>query len=110
MPPMGGGDTGRDLSTTTVLFTDLVASTETRVALGEGIADLLRRTHDRIVGQAVEAHRGRVVKGLGDGLMAVFTASADALAAAVATQRALARHNRHCYPSQPGGPDRYLGG
>lgn len=88
------GATSGASSTVTVVFTDLVASTETRVGLGEEAAERLRRTHDRLVSRAVETHHGRVVKGLGDGLMAVFPAASDALAAAVAAQQALARHNR----------------
>jgi class 3 adenylate cyclase len=39
--------------------------------LGEERADELRQVHDRLLGERIEAHSGRVVKGLGDGLMAV---------------------------------------
>src|SRR5438093_7968814 len=81
-------------ATATVLFTDLVASTELRGRLGEEAADSLRRTHDRLLTQAVEAHAGRVVKGLGDGIMATFPGAADAVAAAVAIQQAVDRQNR----------------
>ena len=81
-------------ATATVLFTDLVGSTELRARLGEAPAEELRRTHDRLLTQAVEAHAGRVVKGLGDGIMATFAAAADAVAAAVAIQQAIDRHNR----------------
>ena len=88
---VGGGEP----STATVFFTDLVGSTESRVHLGEDAADELRRIHDHLVIEAVERHRGSVVKSLGDGIMATFTAASDALAAAVAGQKALARHNRH---------------
>jgi hypothetical protein len=69
--------------TATVLFTDLVGSTELRGRLGEEAADELRRRHDHLLGLAVEANNGRVVKGLGDGIMATFTgASSDATTAA----------------------------
>jgi class 3 adenylate cyclase len=81
-------------STATVLFTDLVGSTETRSTLGDEAADELRRRHDRLITTAVEANRGRVVKGLGDGVMAVFAGAADAVAAAVAIQQAFDRLNR----------------
>ena len=81
-------------STATVVFTDLVASTELRSRLGEDAAEELRRTHDRLITEAVEANRGRVVKHLGDGVMAIFTGASDALAAAVAIQQALDRRNR----------------
>lgn len=85
---------GAGPSTITVLFTDLVASTEARARLGQEGADRLRQTHDRLLTHAVQANRGRVVKSLGDGIMAVFASASDALTAAVTAQRAVARHNR----------------
>ncbi len=81
-------------ATATVLFTDLVASTELRTRVGDQVADELRRRHDRLVADAVGSHGGRVLKGLGDGVMAVFPVAGDAVASAVAIQRALDRLNR----------------
>jgi class 3 adenylate cyclase len=81
-------------TTATVLFTDLVGSTELRGRLGEEAADELRRKHDQLLAQAVESSNGRVVKGLGDGIMAIFTGASDATAAAVAIQQAVDRLNR----------------
>ena len=81
-------------ATATILFTDLVGSTELRGRLGEEAADELRRKHDQLLVQAVEANHGRVVKGLGDGIMAAFGGAADAVAAAVAIQQAVDRLNR----------------
>ena len=80
--------------TVTVLFTDLVGSTASRARLGEEAADALRRLHDRLLSGAIESRGGSVVKHLGDGVMATFVGAADALAASVAAQQALARHNR----------------
>ncbi len=85
---------GTSRATATVLFTDLVGSTELRTRLGEGAAEDLRRVHDRLLAEAVEANAGRVVKGLGDGIMATFAAASDAVAAAVAIQQSVDRHNR----------------
>jgi class 3 adenylate cyclase/tetratricopeptide (TPR) repeat protein len=81
-------------STAIVLFTDLVASSQFRSRLGDEAAEDLRRRHDRLLADAVEAHRGHVVKTLGDGLMATFAGASDAVAAAVAIQQAIDRHNR----------------
>jgi class 3 adenylate cyclase len=81
-------------ATATVLFTDLVGSTELRSRLGDASTDELRRRHDRLLTEAVEGHGGRVVKGLGDGIMATFPGAADAVAAAVAIQQAIDRLNR----------------
>jgi class 3 adenylate cyclase/tetratricopeptide (TPR) repeat protein len=77
-----------------VLFTDLVGSTELRGRLGEEAADELRRRHDQLLSRAVEAHNGRVVKGLGDGIMATFSGASEAVAAAVAIQQGIDRLNR----------------
>ena len=89
-----GSAAGAGRSTAIVLFTDLVGSTELRSRLGEDAADELRRDHDRLTAGAIEANRGRLVKHLGDGMMATFAGASDALAAAVAIQQALDRHNR----------------
>ena len=89
-----GSAAGAGRSTAIVLFTDLVGSTELRSRLGDDAAEKLRRDHDRLIADAVEANRGRLVKHLGDGMMATFTGASDALAAAVAIQQALDRHNR----------------
>ena len=87
-------DGGLTAGTATILFTDLVGSTELRSRLGDGVADELRRAHDQLLGAAVDEHGGTVVKGLGDGILAAFGASADAVAAATAIQRAIDRANR----------------
>ena len=80
--------------TVILLFTDLVGSTEGRGRLGEEAAEALRHTHDRLLATAIESNGGQVIKHLGDGVMATFAGAADGLSAAVAVQRATARHNR----------------
>src|SRR5688572_9763957 len=84
----------RGSGTWTVLFTDLVGSTELRSSIGDDAADELRSEHDRLLAEAVEAHDGEVIKGLGDGVMAAFAGAADAVACAVAMQQAINLHNR----------------
>ncbi|MFN8039654.1 MAG: AAA family ATPase [Acidimicrobiales bacterium] len=81
-------------ATMTVLFTDLVGSTAMRTRLGDDRADAVRREHDELLGRVIDEHRGVVVKGLGDGLMATFRAPSEALAAAVTINHAVARRNR----------------
>ena len=80
--------------TWTVLFTDVVGSTDQRVRLGDAAVDEMRREHDAIVARALAAHGGELVKGTGDGALCAFGAAADALAAAVAIQQRLERRNR----------------
>ncbi|MGH8919969.1 MAG: adenylate/guanylate cyclase domain-containing protein, partial [Actinomycetes bacterium] len=81
-----------ETTTVTVLFTDLVSSTQLMSRLGESAFDELRQPHLALLGQTIATHGGVEVKSLGDGVMAVFTAASDAVAAAVAMQQAVARH------------------
>lgn len=81
-------------ATMTVLFTDLVDSTAMRSRLGDDQADEVRREHDDLINRIVDENRGSIVKGLGDGVMAVFGAPSAGLAAAVGIQQAVARRNR----------------
>jgi class 3 adenylate cyclase len=56
----------------TVLFTDIVRSTERAAALGDRDWRDLLAEHDRLVRAQIERHRGREVKSLGDGFLATF--------------------------------------
>ena len=80
--------------TATILYTDVVGSTQMRARLGDVEADLVRRRHDEILGAAVTKHGGTVVKGLGDGILAAFGATAEAVNAAHEIQREIDRPNR----------------
>jgi class 3 adenylate cyclase len=75
----------------TILFTDLVDSTELLDRLGDAAAYRLWRGHFAVLRAAVAAHAGTEVKSLGDGLMVAFDEPADALACADAMLRAVAR-------------------
>lgn len=80
--------------TVSILFTDLVDSTAIRSSLGEERADELNEVRFGILTSAVDAHGGRVVKGTGDGMLAVFDSAADAIDAAVAVQQQADRYTR----------------
>ncbi len=77
----------------TVLFTDLVGSTEIASALTPEAADALWLRHLSTLRDAVDSCGGTEVKSTGDGLMVVFHAASAALACAVAMQQAVARDN-----------------
>jgi len=77
------------IGTATVMFTDLVGSTELRTRVGEDAAETMRATHDRVLTSAITGAGGRVVKHLGDGVMATFASAAQAVAAAVAVQQGI---------------------
>lgn len=77
------------IGTVTVMVTDMVGSTELRMAVGEATADRLRQEHDAILTAVVEQTNGSLVKGTGDGIIATFPGAADAVSAAVAMQQAV---------------------
>ena len=72
-----------DRALATVLFTDIVGSTERAAELGDQRWRALLEDHDSAGRTVVEEHDGRVVKSLGDGLLAVFDTPTRALEAAL---------------------------
>ena len=68
----------------TVLFTDIVGSTQRAAQLGDDAWRALLARHDAVVHQEVERHRGRVVKSLGDGALAIFDGPSRAISSATA--------------------------
>jgi predicted ATPase/class 3 adenylate cyclase len=74
--------------TVTLLFTDIEGSTKHWEEQREAMAAALRR-HDELLRSTVESNGGRVFKMVGDACYAAFWRAGDALAAALAAQRAL---------------------
>jgi class 3 adenylate cyclase len=68
----------------TVLFTDIVGSTERAAELGDRAWRSVLDSHDSLVRAEVERHRGRLVKSLGDGALAVFDGPSRAISTATA--------------------------
>ncbi len=79
--------------TITVLFTDLVGSTEISYTISPDAADELLRSHFSVLRRAIAGSGGVEVKGLGDGVMVVFRSTSAALSCAVAMQQAVHRDN-----------------
>jgi pimeloyl-ACP methyl ester carboxylesterase len=70
----------------TILFTDIVGSTEKAAELGDrGWRQLLER-HDAAVRRQLSLHRGREVKTMGDGFLATFDGPARAIRCAAAVR------------------------
>jgi class 3 adenylate cyclase len=67
----------------TVLFTDIVGSTEHASALGDHAWRQLLDAHDATVRTHLERHRGKEVKATGDGFLATFDGPARAIRCAV---------------------------
>lgn len=82
-----GGPTNRVLST--VLFTDIVGSTERATALGDQAWATVLDAHNRIVERYVTGARGNVVKFTGDGALATFDGPARAIDCACAIRDAV---------------------
>jgi class 3 adenylate cyclase len=74
-----------------VLFTDLVSSTEQLGSVGDRRWHTTLDSHDDLVRRAVARNRGRVVKGTGDGALAVFDGPAAAVIAALELLRTVPR-------------------
>ena len=71
-----------DLVTATILFTDIVSSTEQSARLGHRRWSALTDQHDAIVRATLQRHRGREVKTIGDGFLVTFDATTRAVRAA----------------------------
>lgn len=73
----------------TVMFTDIVGSTERASRLGDTAWRLLLDQHDRIVQAGVERFGGRLVKNTGDGVLATFDGPSRGIDCARAVAEAL---------------------
>ena len=80
--------------TVSLVFTDLVGSTELADRLGADESEIIRRAHFRVLRDAIATTGGHEIKNLGDGLMIAFSRARDALTCAVAMQEAVDRNNR----------------
>lgn len=76
----GGSDAERLL--TTIVFTDIVGSTERAAALGDHRWRDLLDNHDRIVRHELQRFGGREVNTAGDGFVATFSSPSAAIACA----------------------------
>ncbi len=68
-----------DVLTMTVLFTDIVASTEYQTRVGRREWSRMTDHHEAMVRAALSRDRGREVKTMGDGFLATFDATGRAL-------------------------------
>jgi class 3 adenylate cyclase len=74
----------------TVMFTDIVASTDHLTMVGDAAWRRQLDDHDETAGHLVAAHHGRVVKKLGDGILATFDFPAGAIRCATNIQSRMA--------------------
>ncbi len=86
------GGAGTDRVVATVLFTDIVGSTERAAALGDDRWHDLLDNHDSVIRRQLERFGGREINTVGDGFLAVFgspSVAIDCAAAIGAAMRAL---------------------
>jgi class 3 adenylate cyclase len=88
--------------TLTLMFCDLVGSTELLDRLGDAAGERALREHFAMLRGAAAEHGGREVKSLGDGLMLAFASALSAVACAVSMQQRIAAH-------AAGAPERAMG-
>jgi class 3 adenylate cyclase len=84
--PMARSVADRELAT--VLFTDIVASTERAAKIGDAAWRRILDRHERSASELIPNAGGRLVKSTGDGLLATFRGPSHAVAAARSIQDA----------------------
>lgn len=82
-----------ELAPTTVLFTDVEGSVALQRLHGDTEATGILGASETLVRRLVDGHRGRVVKALGDGLMASFDSPRRAVGCGLEIQRQVAAGN-----------------
>src|SRR5437899_11737527 len=90
----------------TILFTDLVGSTELLSRAGDEAAQRIFRAHHDLLAKTAAAHGGEEVKWLGDGPMVAFPSAVDAIRCAVAMPQGSTRPGRGGRLATRAGPPR----
>jgi class 3 adenylate cyclase len=94
LPTRPVGEAHEESAFRTILFTDIVGSTDMTQRLGDAKAMELLRIHDLIVRGHLGKAGGSEVKHTGDGIMASFPSVARAIQCAIAIQTDLETHNQ----------------
>ena len=68
-----------DVATATIVFTDIVASTQRQSQAGPREWSRLSDHHDALIRSSLARHRGREIKAIGDGFLVTFDATGRAL-------------------------------
>ncbi|MGH8401226.1 MAG: nickel-binding protein, partial [Gammaproteobacteria bacterium] len=79
----------RDTGIRSVMFTDIVGSTNLTQQLGDEVAMEILGIHDTAVRDALAEQSGREVKHTGDGIMAAFLSAAAAIRCGIQVQKEL---------------------
>jgi class 3 adenylate cyclase len=77
----------------TIMFTDMVGSTDLTQAVGDQAAQEVVRRHNGIVRAVLAEYAGKEIKHTGDGIMMSFPSAINGVEAAIAIQKSIAAHN-----------------
>ena len=77
----------------TIIYTDIEGNTDMLQRLGDDAWRAVLRDHERITRELLRAHGGTEVKTMGDGFMASFDSSTNAVECAIDLQRSFAARN-----------------
>jgi class 3 adenylate cyclase/pSer/pThr/pTyr-binding forkhead associated (FHA) protein len=84
----------------TILFTDLKGSTNYFEKYGDAAGLLMVHRCNTMLAESVERHGGRVIKTIGDAVMAAFEDPAEAIASSIEMQEAITADNKDKIDSQ----------
>ena len=91
----------RNTSVLTIMFTDIQGFTKLTEERGDAFSNEMRLAHDGILVPVIERDgAGRVIKHIGDAVMAVFSEPSTAVARALEIQDGLRKYNAE-HPNQP---------
>lgn len=76
----------------TIVFSDIVSSTELVTRIGDAAARDIFLQHDKIVREQIKKHRGRELQNLGDGFMLSFESPSAAIRCACDMQKELSKN------------------
>lgn len=91
--PLAGKQENQDCAHRAIMFTDIVGSTEMTARLGDRMGTELVRAHDSVVRRCLKEYSGSEVKHTGDGIMASFVSTTQAVDCAIAIHREFHRYN-----------------
>jgi class 3 adenylate cyclase len=82
--------------TATIVFTDLVGSTQLLVRLGHDAYEAVRRSHFDSLRLAASVYQGTEINSTGDGLVFAFRSASDAMACMIRMQQSVDLAARRC--------------
>jgi len=76
----------------TIVFTDIVSSTELVTKLGDAKARELFRKHEKIIRSQIQKYKGKELQSLGDGFMLSFDSASSAIKCTCEIQREISKN------------------